>query len=242
MAVLLLSYTDIHPPHSQLHLLPESTRPMPLLGAAARARCSPPLLPRRLRLPRRRNTSARCQPPNHSPHHGLHGLHRPLRGAGAPPPWLPRARRGVGPERFRGRNSPEYVTDPGTLLANLSTHGPVHAAVCCLASRGGCMQDSWRVDYYATLHAPQAACGLGATHFVLLFAIDIRGRRRAPRRRGPLLRLGARPLVGFFPPGRTATTGAMVDQERNCEDILMNFVAAKFGAGPVFVEAVGIRD
>ena len=35
------------------------------------------------------------------------------------------------------------------------------------------MQDSWRVDYRATLHTLQAARGLGATHFVLLSAICV---------------------------------------------------------------------
>ncbi|CAN6295103.1 unnamed protein product [Urochloa humidicola] len=93
-----------------------------------------------------------------------------------------RARSGI-----RGRNSPEDVvadlspaqvvfsdvTDPAALLADLSAHGPVHAAVCCLASRGGGVQDSWRVDYRATLHTLQAARGLGASHFVLLSAICV---------------------------------------------------------------------
>ncbi|XP_066377651.1 divinyl chlorophyllide a 8-vinyl-reductase, chloroplastic-like, partial [Miscanthus floridulus] len=88
---------------------------------------------------------------------------------------------------IRGRNSPEDVvadltlaqvvfsdvTDPAALLADLAPHGPVHAAVCCLASRGGGVQDSWRVDYRATLHTLQAARGLGAAHFVLLSAICV---------------------------------------------------------------------
>lgn len=87
----------------------------------------------------------------------------------------------------RGRNSPEDVvadlaparvvfsdvTDPDALLADLSAHGPVHAAVCCLASRGGGVQDSWSVDYRATLHTLQAARSLGAAHFVLLSAICV---------------------------------------------------------------------
>ncbi|CAL4922652.1 unnamed protein product [Urochloa decumbens] len=88
---------------------------------------------------------------------------------------------------IRGRNSPEDVvadlapaqvvfsdvTDPAALLADLTPHGPVHGAVCCLASRGGGVQDSWRVDYRATLHTLQAARGLGASHFVLLSAICV---------------------------------------------------------------------
>ncbi|XP_062211271.1 divinyl chlorophyllide a 8-vinyl-reductase, chloroplastic-like [Phragmites australis] len=94
------------------------------------------------------------------------------------------ARRSSG---IRGRNSPEDVvsdlaparvvfsdvTDPAALLADLSPHEPIHAAVCCLASRGGGVQDSWRVDYEATLHTLQAARGLGAAHFVLLSAICV---------------------------------------------------------------------
>ncbi|KAI4999012.1 hypothetical protein ZWY2020_057472 [Hordeum vulgare] len=88
---------------------------------------------------------------------------------------------------IHGKNSPEEVvsdlaparvvfsdvTDPGALLAGLSEYGPVHAAVCCLASRGGGVQDSWRVDYRATLHTLQAARSLGAAHFVLLSAVCV---------------------------------------------------------------------
>ncbi|KAL6646171.1 hypothetical protein ACP70R_017779 [Stipagrostis hirtigluma subsp. patula] len=40
-----------------------------------------------------------------------------------------------------------------------------------------------------------------------------------------------------------AAARAVVDRERNCEDILMNFVAAEeAGAGPVFAEAGSVRD
>lgn len=88
---------------------------------------------------------------------------------------------------IRGKNSQEDVvadlaparvvfsdvTDPDALRADLSEHGPVHAAVCCLASRGGGVQDSWRVDYRATLHTLQAARSLGAAHFVLLSAVCV---------------------------------------------------------------------
>ncbi|KAF0887885.1 hypothetical protein E2562_004088 [Oryza meyeriana var. granulata] len=88
---------------------------------------------------------------------------------------------------LRGRNGPEEVvadlaparvvfsdvTDADALLADLSSQGPIHAAVCCLASRGGGVQDSWRVDYRATLHTLQAARGLGAAHFVLLSAVCV---------------------------------------------------------------------
>lgn len=40
-----------------------------------------------------------------------------------------------------------------------------------------------------------------------------------------------------------AAARAVVDRERNCEDILMNFVAAEAsGEGPVLVEAGSVRD
>lgn len=88
---------------------------------------------------------------------------------------------------LRGRNGPDEVvadlaparvvfsdvTDAGALRSDLSPHGPIHAAVCCLASRGGGVRDSWRVDYRATLHTLQAARGLGAAHFVLLSAVCV---------------------------------------------------------------------
>lgn len=88
---------------------------------------------------------------------------------------------------LRGRNGPDEVvadlaparvvfsdvTDAGALRADLAPHGPIHAAVCCLASRGGGVRDSWRVDYRATLHTLQAARGLGAAHFVLLSAVCV---------------------------------------------------------------------
>ncbi|KAM0840243.1 hypothetical protein ACQ4PT_059845 [Festuca glaucescens] len=88
---------------------------------------------------------------------------------------------------IRGKNSQEDViadlaparvvfsdvTEPDALRTDLSEYGPIHAAVCCLASRGGGVQDSWRVDYRATLHTLQAARSLGAAHFVLLSAVCV---------------------------------------------------------------------
>ncbi|XP_037420907.1 divinyl chlorophyllide a 8-vinyl-reductase, chloroplastic-like [Triticum dicoccoides] len=88
---------------------------------------------------------------------------------------------------IRGKNSREEVvsdlaparvvfsdvTDPGALLADLSGYCPIHAVVCCLASGGGGVQDSWRVDYRATLHTLQAARSLGAAHFVFLSAVCV---------------------------------------------------------------------
>ncbi|KAL5209114.1 hypothetical protein ABZP36_004737 [Zizania latifolia] len=87
-------------------------------------------------------------------------------------------RGGNGPEQVFKDLSPARVvfsdvTDADALLADLSSHGPIHAAVCCLASRGGGVQDSWRIDYRATLHTLQAARSLGASHFVLLSAVCV---------------------------------------------------------------------
>uniref|UniRef100_A0A0D9VU06 Divinyl chlorophyllide a 8-vinyl-reductase, chloroplastic n=1 Tax=Leersia perrieri TaxID=77586 RepID=A0A0D9VU06_9ORYZ len=107
---------------------------------------------------------------------------RELLRRGHPVVAVARSRSGV-----RGRNGPDEVvadlaparvvfsdvTDADALLSDLSPHGPIHAAVCCLASRGGGVQDSWRVDYRATLHTLQAARGLGAAHFVLLSAVCV---------------------------------------------------------------------
>ncbi|CAL5001170.1 unnamed protein product [Urochloa decumbens] len=55
--------------------------------------------------------------------------------------------------------------------------------------------------------------------------------------------LGAGFLYRYSCSPELAAARAVVDRERNCEDILMNFVAAEeSGAGPVLVEAGGIRD
>ncbi|CAO2184273.1 unnamed protein product [Urochloa humidicola] len=55
--------------------------------------------------------------------------------------------------------------------------------------------------------------------------------------------LGADLLYRYSCSPELAAARAVVDRERNCEDILMNFVAAEeSGAGPVLVEAGGIRD
>ncbi|KAF0898113.1 hypothetical protein E2562_001769 [Oryza meyeriana var. granulata] len=50
-------------------------------------------------------------------------------------------------------------------------------------------------------------------------------------------------LSKYFCSPELAAARAVVDRERNCEDILMNFVAAEeSGQGPVLVEAGSIRD
>ncbi|KAL6661804.1 hypothetical protein ACP70R_001188 [Stipagrostis hirtigluma subsp. patula] len=55
--------------------------------------------------------------------------------------------------------------------------------------------------------------------------------------------LGADLLHRYSCSPELAAARAVVDRERNCEDILMNFVAAEeAGAGPVLVEAGSVRD
>ncbi|CAD6245970.1 unnamed protein product [Miscanthus lutarioriparius] len=58
-----------------------------------------------------------------------------------------------------------------------------------------------------------------------------------------LMLLGTDLLRTYSCSPELAAARAVVDRERNCEDILMNFVAAEAsGAGPVLVEAGGVRD
>ena len=52
--------------------------------------------------------------------------------------------------------------------------GPVDAVVSCLASRSGVKDDSYKVDYQATLNSLNAAKALGASNFVLLSAFCVR--------------------------------------------------------------------
>ncbi|KAL6646652.1 hypothetical protein ACP70R_015729 [Stipagrostis hirtigluma subsp. patula] len=55
--------------------------------------------------------------------------------------------------------------------------------------------------------------------------------------------LGADLLHWYSCSPEIAAARAVVDRERNCEDILMNFVAAKeAGVGPVLVETGSVRD
>jgi divinyl chlorophyllide a 8-vinyl-reductase len=49
----------------------------------------------------------------------------------------------------------------------------VDVVVSCLASRTGGIQDSWDIDYQATLNCLEAARAQGAKHFVLLSAICV---------------------------------------------------------------------
>ncbi|CAL9108977.1 unnamed protein product [Musa acuminata var. zebrina] len=66
------------------------------------------------------------------------------------------------------------VTDPDALGRALDALGrPVDAVVCCLASRGGGISDSWKVDYGASRNSLLAGRRLGASHFVLLSAICV---------------------------------------------------------------------
>ncbi|XP_042412871.1 divinyl chlorophyllide a 8-vinyl-reductase, chloroplastic-like [Zingiber officinale] len=66
------------------------------------------------------------------------------------------------------------VTDPDALAGALDALGrPIDAVVCCLASRGGGISDSWKVDYGASRNSLLAGRRLGASHFVLLSAICV---------------------------------------------------------------------
>lgn len=47
------------------------------------------------------------------------------------------------------------------------------AAICCLASRTGGREDSFDIDYKATVHCMRAARGINVSHFVLLSAICV---------------------------------------------------------------------
>ena len=52
--------------------------------------------------------------------------------------------------------------------------GPVDAFVSCLASRSGVKDDSYKIDYQATLNSLNAAKAAGASNFVLLSAFCVR--------------------------------------------------------------------
>ncbi|WOL08686.1 hypothetical protein Cni_G17439 [Canna indica] len=66
------------------------------------------------------------------------------------------------------------VIDPVSLARALDTLGrPVDVVVCYLASRGGGISDSWKVDYGASRNSLLAGRRLGAAHFVLLSAICV---------------------------------------------------------------------
>ena len=93
-----------------------------------------------------------------------------------------RERSGIG-----GRSTPEQsrvqlggaevrfgdVSDPGSIRAEGLRGEHFDAVVCCLASRNGGVQDSWKIDYQASLHTLEAARAAGADHFVLLSAICV---------------------------------------------------------------------
>ena len=52
--------------------------------------------------------------------------------------------------------------------------GPVDAFVSCLASRSGVKDDSYKIDYQATLNSLNVAKAAGASNFVLLSAFCVR--------------------------------------------------------------------
>eukprot|EP00636_Phaeomonas_parva_P015305 CAMPEP_0118859650 /NCGR_PEP_ID=MMETSP1163-20130328/5808_1 /TAXON_ID=124430 /ORGANISM="Phaeomonas parva, Strain CCMP2877" /LENGTH=373 /DNA_ID=CAMNT_0006793271 /DNA_START=109 /DNA_END=1230 /DNA_ORIENTATION=- len=67
------------------------------------------------------------------------------------------------------------VCDPAALEKSLKEiPGGVQGAVSCLASRSGSKDDSYKIDYQATLNVIDAVRGAGASHFVLLSAFCVR--------------------------------------------------------------------
>jgi len=66
------------------------------------------------------------------------------------------------------------VTDEASLSSALASLEPkVEAGVCCLASRSGGRQDSFDVDYQATMNCSNALRKLGGKQFVLLSAVCV---------------------------------------------------------------------
>ena len=64
------------------------------------------------------------------------------------------------------------VCDEDNLKSVIS--GPVDAVISCLASRSGVKEDSYKIDYQATLNSLNAAKAAGASNFVLLSAYCVR--------------------------------------------------------------------
>ena len=64
------------------------------------------------------------------------------------------------------------VTNPNSISDGVFFK-PVDVVVSCLASRGGGQQDSWAIDYQATLNTLQEGTRAGIKHFILLSAICV---------------------------------------------------------------------
>mmetsp|Transcript_90166 Transcript_90166/g.160592 ORF Transcript_90166/g.160592 Transcript_90166/m.160592 type:complete len:467 (+) Transcript_90166:2-1402(+) len=66
------------------------------------------------------------------------------------------------------------VTDPASLATlHSSLDPPAQGAVCCLASRSGGRQDSFDIDYQATVNCMEASRKAGLEQFVLLSAVCV---------------------------------------------------------------------
>mmetsp|Transcript_11976 Transcript_11976/g.43742 ORF Transcript_11976/g.43742 Transcript_11976/m.43742 type:complete len:523 (-) Transcript_11976:1955-3523(-) len=66
------------------------------------------------------------------------------------------------------------VCDEDRLYSDVFSSGkPVHAVICCLASRDGGIKDVWKIDYQASLNCLNAARRAGSAHFTLLSAICV---------------------------------------------------------------------
>ena len=64
------------------------------------------------------------------------------------------------------------VCDAGS-LGETAFAEPADVVVSCLASRSGGKEDSWKIDYQATLNTLEAGKAAGAQHYVLLSAICV---------------------------------------------------------------------
>eukprot|EP00931_Biecheleriopsis_adriatica_P011110 TRINITY_DN112191_c0_g1_i1.p1 TRINITY_DN112191_c0_g1~~TRINITY_DN112191_c0_g1_i1.p1 ORF type:complete len:493 (+),score=104.89 TRINITY_DN112191_c0_g1_i1:46-1479(+) len=66
------------------------------------------------------------------------------------------------------------VTDEASLASlYASLDPPAQGAVCCLASRSGGRQDSFDIDFQATVNCVQASRQAGLEHFILLSAVCV---------------------------------------------------------------------
>lgn len=65
------------------------------------------------------------------------------------------------------------VTDASDLWEQVFARDRVDAVFSCLATRGGGIEDAWRIEYRANLTLLEAARRAGVAHFVLLSAICV---------------------------------------------------------------------
>lgn len=66
------------------------------------------------------------------------------------------------------------VTDPSSVRTNVFQSKSADVVISCLASRSGVKQDSFAIDYQATLNVLKEAKEAGVGHFILLSAFCVR--------------------------------------------------------------------